>query len=141
MNSAFSVAQMGEKETKEEVWRTIQQMNRLWTSENRPELLKDYFHKDMIAITPSNAERIEGREACVKAWTDFAKAAKVAHWKETDPKILLFAKGKLAVVTYFFDMEFTMGGQKTRMNGRDLFALVKERGRWWIVSDQFSQTP
>lgn len=34
---------------KDEVWQTVQALNKAWNSGN-PEALKDYFHKDMVAI-------------------------------------------------------------------------------------------
>lgn len=46
-----------------------------------------------------------------------------------------------AIVTYYFDMSFQMNGQTINMKGRDMFSLVKENNKWWIVADQFSQYP
>jgi len=34
-----------------------------------------------------------------------------------------------------------MNGQEVVMKGRDLFTLVKQRGRWLVVADQFSPEP
>lgn len=43
-----------------EVWQTVQALNRAWTS-NNVEALKDYFHKDMVAIPATDRERLEGK--------------------------------------------------------------------------------
>ncbi len=132
---------MEESKIKEQVWQTVQAMNRAWAVENRVDDLQNYFHKNMVAITPTDRERLEGREACVAAWKAFVKAAKIHYWKEIDPKIHLYGNGKSAVATYYFDMSFEMGGQTIRMGGRDMFTLVNEDERWWVVADQFSPYP
>jgi hypothetical protein len=63
------------------------------------------------------------------------------YWKEIDPKVQVYGNGKFAVVTYYFDMSFDMVGQTIKMGGRDMFALVNEDGKWWVVADQFSPYP
>ena len=132
---------MNEKEIKDDVWKTIRTLNRLWTVENKPDELKKYFHKNMVAITASDRNRLEGREACVASWKAFTQAVKIHCWKEIDPVVQLYGDGKLAVVTYYFDMSFDMGGQTIRLGGRDMFSLVYEDGQWWVVADQFSAYP
>ncbi|MCL5421261.1 MAG: nuclear transport factor 2 family protein [Nitrospirae bacterium] len=122
----------------DEVWQTVQAMNKAWTSGDVEEL-KDYFHEGMVAITATDRERLEGREACIASWSAFAKAAKIRSWKETDPKVQFY--GNTAVVTYYFDISFDMGGQTIMMAGRDMFVMVKENGKWWAVADQFSAYP
>jgi hypothetical protein len=126
---------------KEEVWRTIQAMNRLWTVENKIDGLAHYFHERMVALSPTDRLRIDGCQACVAAWKAFTENARIHSWKEIDPRIELFGEGHFAVVTYYFDMSFDMNGQTINMGGRDMFALVNEQGKWWVVSDQFSSYP
>jgi ketosteroid isomerase-like protein len=132
---------MDQTKIKEEVWITIQKLNRLWTIENNADELKNYFHINMVAISPTDKLRIEGRDACIKAWKNFTQAAKIHYWKEIDPKIEIFGNNNLAVVTYYFDMSFEMSGQTIKMSGRDMFTLVIEDGKWWVVADQFSANP
>ena len=123
---------------KREVWETLRKLNDCWTQGDGSGLV-EYFHKDMVAVTPMDRERREGRAACVAGWVGFVKAAKVIRWKETDPWVQLY--GNTAVVTYYFDMEFEMGGQRIQTAGRDMFTFVQEDGRWWAVADQFSAYP
>jgi len=51
----------------------------------------------MVAITPTDKLRREGKEACVAGWKEFAQNAKIHYWKEIDPKIHVY--GNAAVVT------------------------------------------
>jgi len=124
-----------------EIWDLIQTMNRCWTCGDIKELAKlnNYFHENMVAITATDNHRVEGRKACVNGWSEFAKNSKIHFWKELDPKIQIY--GNAAVVTYYFDMSFDMGGQSIKMGGRDMFTLVKEKGNWLIVADQYSPYP
>lgn len=130
-----------ENDIQAEIWDTIIKMNRLWTEDGKPEELTNYFHADMVAIAPTNRDRLFGQEACVAGWKHFCDIAQIHNWKEIDPSIQVYGDGRFAVVSYDFEMAFTIGGQRIEMNGRDLFALVKDNNKWWVVSDQFSQRP
>jgi len=123
---------------KEQVWQTLQALNRAWT-QGRPEDLVDYFHPNMVAITPTDRLRVEGGEACVAGWKAFADAAKIHYWREMQPDVRVF--GDTAVVSYYYDMSFDMGGKTVHAEGRDMFVFVKENGKWWAVADQFSAYP
>jgi hypothetical protein len=123
---------------KQEVWNALRALNDAWTIGN-PNDLKNYFHKDMVAITATDRERLEGKEACFTSWNNFTKAAKIHHWNELEPRIQIY--GNTAVVTYYFDMSFDMGGQTVKLGGRDMFVFVKEGGKWLAVADQFSAYP
>ncbi len=125
---------------REEIWQVLLRLNDCWTTpDGNPEQLYEFFHKNMVAITPSDRKRIEGQGACVAGWVAFARSAKIHRWEEQDPRIDIY--GKSAVVTYYFDMSFTMGGHKIDMKGRDMFFFVKESGHWWAVANQFSPIP
>ncbi|MCX5815122.1 MAG: nuclear transport factor 2 family protein [Proteobacteria bacterium] len=121
-----------------EVWETLRKLNDAWTKGDGKDL-ENFFHKDMVAITPTDRNRREGRDDCVAGWVGFLSMAKVHRWEEIDPKIQVY--GDSAVVTYYFDMAFEAGGQMIEMSGRDMFIFVKEDGKWWAVADQFSPYP
>ena len=56
---------MDQSKVKKDVWETVQALNRLWTVENRADDLVNYFHRDMVAITPTDRLRRDGGTACV----------------------------------------------------------------------------
>ena len=132
---------MDESTIKEEIWRTIQALNRTWTLDNNPDELKNYFHKDMVAITPTDQNRIEGGDKCIASWKKFSQNAKIHYFMEFDPKIQLFGDDRFTIVTYYYDMSFDMAGQTIKTKGRDMFALINENDRWWVVANQFSAFP
>ena len=125
-------------DAKREVWVTLRNLNDCWTKADGKDLVH-YFHEQMVAITPTDRLRREGRDACVAGWVAFARCATIHRWREIDPRIQIF--GDTAIVSYYFDLSFDMGGQPVQMGGRDLFTFVKENGKWWAVADQFSPYP
>lgn len=125
---------------KQEIWETVVALNRLWTVDGKPDELKNYFHEEMVAIVPTARNRVEGRDACVAGWKAFADSAKINYFNATDPDVRIFG-GAFAVVTYYYDMSVDMGGGPVKLEGRDMFSLVKERDKWWVVADQFSPCP
>jgi hypothetical protein len=44
-------------------------------------------------------------------------------------------------VTYYFEISFERGEQKTDFGGRDMYVFVMESNRWWAVADHFSPNP
>ena len=125
-------------EEQSEVWREVQALNRAWTHGHVDELSR-WFHEDMVAITPTDRYRREGREVCIDGWRQFVSAAKIESFKEMDPKVQIY--GTAAVVTYYYDLSCELNGTPRRLSGRDLFVLVKEEGRWWVVANSFSEFP
>jgi ketosteroid isomerase-like protein len=123
---------------KNEIWKTLKDLNNTWIKGN-PDELKNYFHTDMVAITPTDKKRREGREACMADWTEFSRTAKIHSWKEIDPKIQIY--GNTAVVTYYFEISFERGGQNIDFGGRDMYVFVMEGNRWWAIADHFSPNP
>jgi ketosteroid isomerase-like protein len=93
----------------------------------------------MIALTPVDRLRREGAAACIAGWQDFAESTRIHSWREIEPLIRVF--GDSAVVTYYYEIRFEVGGQVQEQEGRDLFFFVRENGRWWAVADQFSGYP
>lgn len=126
---------------RDDVWRTVQAMNRAWTVERDPARLSDFFHRDMIAVTATDRHRLDGREACIASWARFIEAARVTRWVEVEPKVQVYCGGTAAVVSYDFEIAFGMAGRVLELGGRDTLTLVKEGGRWWIVMDHFSPCP
>jgi ketosteroid isomerase-like protein len=124
-----------------EVWAVVQSMNRLWTVDGCPERLTDYFAPEMVAITPTDQQRREGREACVAGWAEFVHATTIHRWVESHPLVLMLAENRGAVVAYDYEIDFTMGGRRIQLRGRDLMTLEKREGRWWLLADHFSSAP
>lgn len=129
------------EEAASEVWATVVALNKLWTVDGRPERLVDYFAPEMVAITPTDPQRREGRAACVAGWTEFVHATTIHRWVESNPRVIMMAGEQAAVVAYDYEIDFTMGGRRIQLRGRDLMTLEKRQGRWWLLADHFSSAP
>jgi hypothetical protein len=121
-----------------EPWETVQALNRCWTS-GRPEDLREYFHEEMVAITPADRLPLVGREACVEAWSAYARSTRILSWETSGERVRIY--GDAAVVTYRYAMRCERGGREFRPAGRDMMVLVKTGDRWVVVADQFSPDP
>jgi ketosteroid isomerase-like protein len=124
-----------------EVWSTVQALNRAWATDLDPARLADYFAPEMIAITPTDRDCLVGRQACIAGWAGFVNTTTILRWVEKNPKILLLAEGRSAVVAYEFEIDFKMRGRLIQMTGRDLMTFDQREGRFWLVADHFSPTP
>jgi ketosteroid isomerase-like protein len=124
-----------------EVWDVVLELNRLWAREGKPERLVDYFAPEMIAITPTDSFRREGQASCVAGWTGFVQASRILRWQQKNPKVLVLADGRSAVVAYDFEIDYEMGGHRVEMRGRDLMTFEKRGDRWWLVADMFGPAP
>ena len=93
-------------ELEKDVWNAVVELNRLWTVDGQPERLTDYFASEMVAITPTDKHRREGRAACVAGWTDFVRATRIHRWVEKNPLVLVLGEGRCAVVAYDFEIDF-----------------------------------
>jgi hypothetical protein len=125
-----------------EIWKFIQELNRTWTADRRPEALSGFFHERMTAISPGDRERIVGGKACVAAWKRFVDSTTIEQWREYEPQIQLFNNSRVAVVTYYYEIICgNAAGQPVTLSGRDMLTLVKEDDHWWAVADQFSPFP
>lgn len=120
------------------IWQTVETMNRLWT-EGDGTGLERYFHPEMLAIAAAFPGRTEGGAACVAAWQEFARSAKVHYYRTSEHWIRQF--GPTAVVAYRYEMEWIINGAVVQQTGRDLFTLIEGLEGRQVVADHFSPEP
>jgi len=136
------IMEMDSQKLKAEALATLEAYNRAWAVEGEPQRLAEFFHPEMVAITPSVRERIESGAACVEGWSAFTRAVRITAWRTHGAKVQLWGGGEVAVVTYYYDMSWeTPEGKTVDAAGRDMFVLARQEGRWWAVADQFSPCP
>ncbi len=131
MSEVFTFA----TEEENAVWQVIHAINNSWT-QGDAEALNEHFHEKMIAITPMDRLRRDGKTACVEGWKKFIATTDVLSWREIDPIIRVY--GDAAVVSYYYESRFAVGEHEFTQSGRDLFYLARENGKWLVVADQFS---
>ena len=132
---------MTNSDVKDEVWTFIQKINQVWGTEKNPDALADFFHEEIVFIGPTPRERIEGRNALIESYWDFVNSANIIHVKEFKPLIQIYGDNSFAIVTYYYEVLVESEGQEVKVDGRDMYSLIKEKGRWWAVANQFSSFP
>jgi len=126
-----------EKKSREEAWQVVLNMN-FCRLEGNPKDLADYLHPNIVAILPAG-ERLEGREACIAAWTDFSRTSTVEYHAPDSARIDIYQN--TAVVTYNYDMFYIIDNKGTHASHRDMVVLIKERGKWFVVAYYSSPFP
>lgn len=128
-------------QVQKDVWETVLEINKAWAVDGDFDTLEDFFHEDMVAITPFSRERLEGKKVCVGGWRTFAQSVEIKYWNEISPEILLYHDDTLAVVTYYYDISYKKRGESFDITGRDMFTLIHEDGRWQVIANHFSPFP
>lgn len=132
---------MGFSQVQKEVWETVQDLNKTWAVDGDFDKLEEFFHENIIAISPSNRERLEGKKVCVAAWRTFAQSVEIKYWNEISPEIIMYNDDTVAVVSYYYDISYKQRGRSFDTTGRDLFTFIKEDGRWQAIANHFSPFP
>ena len=126
---------------KTEIWQLVKTINQAWTTDGKIGKLKEYFHKDMVALVPNNPKCLSGQEECFESWRAFATNAVINYFKEYDPIIQIYNGGKAAIAMYGYEGSFIINNQSLVLRGRDMMVFIKEDNRWQLVADQFSPMP
>jgi hypothetical protein len=125
----------------EEAWGTVRAINRAWVVTRDLDSISRMFHPEMVGIYPGTGERMEGRETIVADYRRFLGSATVPRYDELRPRIRIYAGGRVAVVTYYYDMEYVYEGRRMTTAGQSMYTLVRENGRWLAVAQQYQPLP
>jgi hypothetical protein len=117
-------------EIQQEIWKIVKDINQAW-AKNRTADLTNFFHQDMVIVSPDFQKLGDGRENCIKSYEDFCSQATVHSYEELEPVIDIFTT--TAVIIYRFKISYEMKGKVYDEMGRDMFVLQKEAGKWLAV--------
>ena len=123
-----------------EVWETVKAHNKAWSELEDINEQLTYVHNKVVFIKPPFKVIINGIENYKKDYENWMLHAKVNYFHEVDPEIKIYGDGNFAIVTYNIDMAFTYDDEVVDdWKGADMMTLVKENGRWLIVSDMYGR--
>ncbi|HLA40289.1 MAG TPA: nuclear transport factor 2 family protein [Candidatus Glassbacteria bacterium] len=105
----------------------ISAINRAWR-EGRFAEIEGYFHPQAVLVVPGFTMMVEGAGACAKSYEDFAGQANISNYEESD--VVVEVWGDTAVADYRFEIGYEINDRKYDVSGRDLFALIRRKGRW-----------
>ena len=83
---------------KQEIWATVRAMNDSWTKGNPDDLFR-FIHRDMVAITATDRNRLDGGAACIAGWKGFCSAAHIHRWRKLIPSFTSTATRLLSCTT------------------------------------------
>ena len=132
MRSSLAVKQ------KELIHQIIKKINQCWL-EGHPEKLNQFFHDNMMIVSPDFKIMGMGKAVCVKSYSDLITRAVIKDYQESDPEIQVWANTATAV--YNFEMAWEMDGKSFRESGRDFFVFAHENGRWLAVWRMLFSSP
>ena len=121
---------MFETRVQEEIWQIIQAINDAWLKGHAEDLM-DYFHDDMVIVTPDGKEQGRGKVVCIESYKGFSAMAIIKEFKDTDPAIVVY--GNTAIASYTFKMTYEMNNESFNDMGRDIYVLNREKGKWLTV--------
>ena len=121
---------ISEEKSIEDITQIIKKINQSW-KEGYTEKLEKYFHEKMMVVSPDLKILGEGREACIKSYSDFITQAKVKKYSESALDVRVWEK--TAIVSYKYDVVWEMDGKMYEESGKDLFVFTFERGKWLAV--------
>jgi len=123
-------AEAAEGKEREAVREAIRRLNSAWR-EDRSDVLRELYHPQAVVVQPGFGSRLQGRDACVSSYLEFAASATVHDYEESEHTVDIW--GETAVATYRFRIDYELGGGRYEEVGRDLLVFVKEAGKWQVV--------
>jgi ketosteroid isomerase-like protein len=117
-------------ETVREIENFVRSLNKTWV-EKRTQDLNAFFHDDVIALPPGNAELISGREAMVESYRQFSNTAKVHNFEELKIQVNVFNNTAIANTT--FHINYEVQGKVYSEKGTDILVLNNFDNEWMVV--------
>ena len=118
----------------ETVRELVTRINDAWLkgrAEDIPSALDACFHERITIKGPDFQTVGNGKEACIRSYSDFLQQATVRDCTLSDPDIEVV--GDTAVAAYSWNMTYELSGQEYRESGREVFVFTRDQGRWLAV--------
>jgi hypothetical protein len=117
-------------EDQKNAWETVRRINAAWL-EGHFEGLDELFHDRVVVVGPDGTRYGESKEAAIGSYRDFSQRATVSDYRESDGRVDVY--DAVAVVSYRYDIAYSIDGQSSQETGRDVMVLEKHDGRWRAV--------
>jgi hypothetical protein len=119
-----------ESKQKEQINQIIKKINQSWL-EGHPENLSQYFHDNMMIVSPDFKIMGARKAVCVKSYSDFISHAVIKDYQDSDPEVHVWAN--TATAFYNFEIGWEMNGKSFKESGRDFFVFTFEDNKWMAV--------
>jgi hypothetical protein len=108
----------------------VQRLNAAWRG-NQIDALPQFFHTKALIVDQGHQPLAVGRDACVESYRAFVSSATVEAYTEGTPKVAQFEG--TAVVSYPFEIRYTMGSKIYSESGSDCLVLERTPEAWVVV--------
>lgn len=112
-----------------------------WATQEDYDGLSNYFSENFYTISPGDSFRLEGREKNIAGYKAFLESTDILTYDLYGKNVQVFNSGKSAIVSLYYKMQMKVGQDTVNTAGRDMLVLVKEKDKWEIVADYFSNFP
>ena len=113
-----------------EIIQTIRDMNRAWMEADFARL-EEYFHKNIIIVTPDLQRAGIGIDACLASYKGFISSGKVHNFEDRDIGVDIV--DNTAVVTYEYDIDYEMSGKRSMEAGREVLVFSRDTCPWKLL--------
>jgi hypothetical protein len=119
-------------------WATVQRVNAAWRH-RQVDALPPLFHERAVIVDGGHQRLAVGREACVESYRAFVASATVEEYTEGTAVVDEF--GSCAIVTYPFEIRYTVEGRVYSEAGTDSLVLDSSTGPWVVAWRQVVWRP
>lgn len=116
----------------------VRLINAAWRGNYLDELPR-YFHERALIVDQAHQPLAVGRDACVESYRAFVASAKVEEYTEGNANVTRFRSS--AVVSYPFEIRYTMEGKSHSEAGSDCLVLERAPEGWVVVWRQVVWRP
>ena len=114
----------------DEIHGIVRKINEAWL-ERRPADLAHFLHDEIVVAPPGFEGHVQGRQAAVDSYEQFAAAATVHAADFDEPDVQAWED--TAVATYRYTLDYSMGGARNHDTGWDVLVLRRAAGTWRVV--------
>lgn len=115
---------------KQSVRALVARINRAWRESDFSDL-GECFAEDAVMVGPGNAVLGRGRASFVQSYREFATAAIVLDYVESEPIVEVF--DAVAICAYTWTMTFRRESGSETQSGYDQFVLSRSNEQWCVV--------
>jgi uncharacterized protein (TIGR02246 family) len=100
--------------------------------------LSDYFTEDASMFGEGQAYRIRGKADLMRAMEAWVNQTDLTSYQMLDPQVQVL--GNTALLTYYFSVSGTSGGNNFTQSGKISMVYVKQDGKWRVLHEHSSAT-
>ena len=116
--------------SQKEILNLIKNINKAWL-EGRIKDLKNFFHQNIVMISPDFNNRLTGLDEVIESYKDFCNNSKIYSFDESDFHIEVF--DKTATADYLFHIVYEINDKKYDGTGREIWTFANLNNRWLAV--------